>query len=90
MVREWIEAARAPGADPAGTIAQELAARHVAWLGSIPGTPVHAPAEEDAVARYVRGLAELYVADERFSATYGGPIGAAFVRDALRVHVDGI
>jgi hypothetical protein len=28
----------------------------------------------------------MYVADERFAANYGGPTGAAFVRDALAAH----
>ena len=32
---------------------------------------------------YVVGLAEMYVADPRFAANYGGEEGATFVRDAL-------
>ncbi|WP_426595205.1 MerR family transcriptional regulator [Cellulomonas sp. McL0617] len=79
LITLWATAAEA-GGDPGSDDAQELAARHVAWLGSIPGTPGHGGAP---VAEYVRGLAEMYVADERFAATYGGPRGAAFVRDAL-------
>ena len=62
--------------------AQELAARHVAWLRGIPGTPAA------DLAGYVRGLGEMYVADERFGANYGGAEGAAFVRDALAVFAD--
>ena len=29
------------------------------------------------------GLADMYVADERFAANYGGVEGATYVRDAL-------
>ncbi|WP_010155471.1 MerR family transcriptional regulator, partial [Leucobacter chromiiresistens] len=50
--------------------AQALAARHVAWLRGIPGTPAADP--DGDVAGYVRGLGELYVADERFAANHGG------------------
>ncbi len=35
---------------------------------------------------YVTGLGEMYVADPRFAANYGGDAGAAFVRDALRTY----
>jgi len=80
---DWAAAAER-GADPAGAEAQELAARHVEWLRGIPGTPAHAgPAKE-----YVLGLAEMYVADERFAANYGGTEGAGFVRDALRLYAE--
>ena len=53
------------------------------WLGSTPGIPRtgDAPAKE-----YVLGLAEMYVADPRFAANYGGATGAAFVRDALAAY----
>jgi hypothetical protein len=30
----------------------------------------------------------MYVADDRFGADYGGPAGAAFVRDALAHYAD--
>lgn len=76
----WTDAT-ARGLDPAGAEAQELAARHVAWLRGIPGTPAGDPAGD--LAGYVRGLGEMYVADPRFAANYGGHRGAAFVRDAL-------
>lgn len=95
----WVRAA-ASGADPRGADAQELAARHVAWLASVPGTPAaraasgaaesdEATAVEgaDIVREYVAGLAEMYVADERFAANYGGVEGARFVREALRAHL---
>ncbi len=76
---DW-RAAASSGADPTSEGAQDLAARHVAWLGSIPATPGAGGTPERA---YIDGLADMYVADERFAANYGGPDGAAFVRDAL-------
>lgn len=89
---EWMERLRAlnaawqdaasRGIDPAGDDAQELAARHLAWLRGVPGAP--ADTDEHAAA-YLRGLGEMYVADERFAANYGGVAGATFVRDALAV-----
>jgi DNA-binding transcriptional MerR regulator len=79
---DW-RAAAAAGLDPAGPEAQELARRHVSWLAGIPGTP---GAGADPDPDYLRGLGEMYVADERFAANYGGPEGAAFVRDALAAH----
>ncbi|WP_029289391.1 MerR family transcriptional regulator [Cellulomonas sp. HZM] len=82
LAQEWAEAAVA-GHDPAGDLAQDLARRHVDWLASVPGTPGHG---EAPVRAYVEGLADLYVADERFAASYGGPERAAFVRDALHLY----
>ncbi|MCS5713966.1 MerR family transcriptional regulator [Herbiconiux sp. CPCC 205716] len=99
---DW-RAAAARALDPTGPEAQTLARRHVAWLATISGTPgasTHpgdtaqpddashpgAPAHPDL--DYFRGLADLYVADDRFAANYGGPAGAAFVRDALRSYAD--
>lgn len=79
---DWIAAAER-GEDPAGEAAQALAERHVDWLTGIPGTPAAAPGGD--LVGYVLGLGEMYVADERFAANYGGAEGAAFVRDSLRV-----
>lgn len=79
---DWIAAAER-GEDPAGAAAQALAERHVAWLTGIAGTPAAKPGGD--VVGYVLGLGEMYVADERFAANYGGIEGAAFVRDALQV-----
>ena len=79
LATEWGEAAEA-GTDPMSDEAQELARRHVAWLGGIPGTPGHGVTP---VKEYVLGLSDMYVADERFAANYGGVAGATFVRDAL-------
>ncbi|MDX2375927.1 TipAS antibiotic-recognition domain-containing protein [Microbacterium sp. LRZ72] len=84
--RDWTAAARTPGIEPDSAEAQDLARRHIAWLRGIPGTPAsEAGGELDG---YVRGLAEMYVADPRFAANYGGAEGAAFVRDALLAHLD--
>ncbi|QTX05791.1 TipAS antibiotic-recognition domain-containing protein [Agromyces archimandritae] len=80
---DWIAAAES-GADPASAEAQALAARHVDWLTGIPGTPASAPGAD--LTGYVLGLADMYVADPRFAANYGGQVGAEFVRDALRAY----
>ena len=82
---DWIGAA-ARGVAPDSDEAQALAQRHFDWLRGIPGTPgggADGPPKE-----YFLGLAEMYVADERFAANYGGEAGAAFVRDAMTVYAD--
>lgn len=71
----WVAAATA-GIEPASPEAQQLAASHIAWLREMPGTPAD-------FTGYVRGLADMYVQDERFAANYGGMTGATLVRDAL-------
>lgn len=82
---DWTDAA-ARGIAPDSVEAQELAGRHVEWLTGIPGTPAAAPGGD--VKAYVIGLGEMYVADPRFGANYGGQDGAEFVRDALRVYAE--
>ncbi|WP_309069215.1 MerR family transcriptional regulator [Microbacterium sp.] len=84
LAHDWAAAA-AEGVDPASERAQELARRHVGWLRGIPGTPA---GDRGDVKGYVQGLADMYVADERFARNYGGVDGAAFVRDALRIHAE--
>lgn len=79
--RDWI-AAHEAGVTPDSAEAQELADRHVAWLRSMPGTP------QTEFARYIAGLADMYVSDERFAANYGGQDGARFVRDALNIRLN--
>lgn len=81
---DW-QAAAARGADPVSDEAQQLAARHVAWLADVPATPRHDGAPTRA---YVEGLADMYVADPRFAAHYGGDRGARFVSDALHRYVE--
>jgi DNA-binding transcriptional MerR regulator len=83
--RDWAAAAES-GVAPESAEAQELARRHVEWLTGVPGTP--AAASGGDVKGYVIGLGEMYVADERFAANYGGAAGAAFVRDALRTFAE--
>ena len=75
LAAAWRDAAAAglPASDPQ---VQALAARHIAWIGTAWGGT--APTDEQ-----VRGLAQMYVDDERFAANYGGPAGASYVRDAL-------
>ncbi|HSJ23698.1 MAG TPA: MerR family transcriptional regulator [Longimicrobiales bacterium] len=81
---DWAEAARS-GAEPDGAEGQALAQRQADWLAGIPGTPRDGtrPSKE-----YFLGLAEMYVADERFAANYGGRDGAAFVRDAMKTYAE--
>lgn len=81
----WIEAAEA-GLDPASDEAQAIAARHAAWLVAVPGTPGHEQGRPDK--GYLLGLGDMYVADDRFGANYGGIEGATFVRDVLRVYAE--
>jgi DNA-binding transcriptional MerR regulator len=80
----WTDAA-ARGIDPASDEAQELAKRQYDWLAGIPGTPGY---PDGPTREYYVGLGEMYVADERFGANYGGPSGAQFVRDALAVYAE--
>jgi DNA-binding transcriptional MerR regulator len=85
LADDWI-AASTSGASPDSEEAQALAQRHFDWLASVPGTPgsnANGPTRE-----YLTGLGDMYVADPRFGANYGGDAGAAFVRDALRVYAD--
>jgi DNA-binding transcriptional MerR regulator len=64
------------GVGPEDPQAQETAARHVAWIRA--GWAGRQPTPEA-----ITGLAQMYVADERFAANYGGVEGAGYVRDAL-------
>jgi DNA-binding transcriptional MerR regulator len=82
---DWIEAARA-GIDPESDEAQALARRQFEWLRGIPGTPGGGGA--GPTKEYFTGLGEMYVADERFAANYGGAEGATFVRDAMRLFAE--
>ncbi|AYG03039.1 MerR family transcriptional regulator [Gryllotalpicola protaetiae] len=83
--RAWTELSETD-ASPDSPAAQRLAAEHVDWLRGVPGTPA-ASGDPTALRGYVLGLAELYVADERFAANYGGAEGAAFVKAALEHYV---
>lgn len=80
LAADW-QAAATAGLDPAGDEAQALANRHADWLRGIRGVPPVSRA-------YLTGLGDMYVADERFAANYGGVEGASFVRDALRLYAE--
>lgn len=80
LARDWTDAA-ARRVDPASDEAQSLARRQFDWLAGIPGTPGGGGA--GPTAEYFTRLAEMYVADARFAAAYGGASGATFVRDAM-------
>ncbi|MDJ0339606.1 MerR family transcriptional regulator [Cryobacterium sp. PH31-O1] len=82
---DW-QAAAARGVDPAGDEAQGLAKRQFEWLRGIPGT--HGGEGAGPTREYFVGLAEMYVADERFAANYGGVAGAEFVRDAMVIFAE--
>ena len=82
---DWIAAAQA-GIAPDSDEAQALAQRQFDWLKGIPGTPGGGAAGPSY--EYLTGLGEMYVADDRFAANYGGTAGAEFVRDTLRVYAD--
>ena len=82
---DWTAAAES-GVAPDSEEAQALAQRHFDWLKGIPGTPGGGAAGPSY--EYLTGLGEMYVADDRFAANYGGTAGAEFVRDALRVYAD--
>ena len=85
LAQDWMTLARS-GAEPASEKAQALAKRHADWLAAIPGTPGAGTGQP--VKAYLVGLGEMYVADERFSANYGGVEGATFVRDALAKYAE--
>ncbi|MCA0380411.1 MAG: TipAS antibiotic-recognition domain-containing protein [Actinobacteria bacterium] len=85
LSQDWSEAA-ARGEDPRSSTASDLARRHIEWLRGVGGTPASVPGGD--LKGYVLGLADMYVADERFAANYGGVEGATFVRDALHHYVE--
>jgi DNA-binding transcriptional MerR regulator len=82
---DWIAAAEA-GVAPESAEAQALAQRHFDWLSGIPGTP--GGGTSGPPKAYFVGLGEMYVADARFAAHYGGAEGATFVRDAMRIYAE--
>lgn len=82
---DW-QAAATSGVAPDSDEAQRLARRQFDWLSGIPGTPGAGAA--GPTKEYFVGLAEMYVADERFAANYGGRAGAEFVRAAMTIYAD--
>jgi DNA-binding transcriptional MerR regulator len=85
LIKDWVDAA-ARGLAPDSDEAQNLARRQFEWLSGIPGTP-RTP-DRTPTKEYFVGLGDMYVADERFAATYGGAESATFVRDAMRVYAE--
>ncbi len=71
--------ARAQNLDVGSDEVQGIVHRHYTWL---------LDASETVSKEYVLGLAEMYVADPRFAANYGGTEGAEYVRDAMRVYAE--
>jgi DNA-binding transcriptional MerR regulator len=80
LIEEWKSIATS-GVTAGSEEAQAVAQRQYDWLSGIPGTPQ--TAEGRASRDYYTGLAEMYVADDRFAKNYGGNAGATFVRDAM-------
>lgn len=68
---------------PHGEAAQSVAKRHVAWI-------LTAWNSESMPAAALKGIADMYVDDERFAKNYTrvSPDGARFVRDALHRYAD--
>lgn len=75
-INETLEAAVRTGADPAGEMGERACAMHKEWLGYT--WNFYTPEAH-------QGLAEMYVADERFTAYYDGNVEgcAAWLRDAI-------
>ncbi|WP_331212714.1 MerR family transcriptional regulator [Plantactinospora sonchi] len=73
--------AHAAGAPVDGDEVQAITQRHHEWL-SLSGNPVHRD--------YFLNLAEMYVADPRFTANYDqhGAGTAVFIRDAMKVYAE--
>lgn len=77
------EAAREAGLAADSEQVQAIAARHVAWIAV--GWQGRTPTPDE-----LAGLAQMYVADERFAANYGGTRGAQYVCDGLTAYAVGL
>jgi DNA-binding transcriptional MerR regulator len=78
-IQSGLAAAHAAGTAADAAEVQALIARHYAWVQA--GWGGTAPSAEAYL-----GLGDMYVADPRFAANYGGAEGAQYVRDAMRVY----
>ena len=80
-IRTALEKAVTAGEDPAGEEGQRIAALHAKWLSF--GGQSYSPAKH-------RGIAELYVLDERFTAYYDRTVPgcARFLRDAVAAYTE--
>ncbi|MBP1326508.1 DNA-binding transcriptional MerR regulator [Leucobacter exalbidus] len=77
-VNAALRSAAESGDDPAGAPFQALVAHHHRWVTEYWGG--RAPNLEEYT-----GLAELYVADARFAATYGGQPNAEVINGAMKI-----
>lgn len=80
-LEETLKAAFATG-NPAGELAQKACELHKQWLCLF---------YPDYSKEYHKGLAEMYVADERFRANYDklAPGCTEFLRDAINIYCEG-
>jgi MerR family transcriptional regulator, thiopeptide resistance regulator len=72
-------AAREAGEPVDSVVVQALVERHHRWIG--------VSWQREPELEQFASLAEMYVADERFAANYGGTEGAAYVRDAIHAFI---
>ena len=79
-VNAALRAAADDGEDPHGARFQALVADHHRWVTAYWGGKK--PDSES-----YKGLSELYVADPRFAATYGGDSNAVLIRTAMQVWI---
>ena len=70
--------ARDAGLAPDSEAVQAIVTRHLAWL-NLSAAHTGGPVSAERFTDY----GEMYAADERFAANYGGTLGARFVRDAI-------
>ncbi len=80
-VNAALRAAAQSGVDPSSPAFQALVGDHHAWVSD-----QWAGRRPDAVS--YAALADMYVADPRFAATYGGPENAEIIRRAIAVWVE--
>ncbi|NLG05870.1 MAG: MerR family transcriptional regulator [Clostridia bacterium] len=79
-IHKRLETAVSSGADPNGTEGKEIAELHRQWLCR--STPKYS-------VKMHRGLAEMYLCDERFTAYYDRKMSGCtqFLRDAIIIHM---
>lgn len=80
-IQDAWDAAQEQGLPPHDPSAQEVARRHAAWIAA-------GSRRNQVEPQMLAGLADMYVADERFAANYTRRFagGARYVRDALRIY----
>lgn len=76
-------------AGPAGATNSDSDAGFSSLSSSEPAAPLGISGNTQThfgLPEYLRGLGQMYVSDPRFASNYGGPEGAAFVRDTLEIY----